>query len=555
MRNSSNSLRPTVLILLFFLIFVIIYSPVIYFNYLYHDDATLWVQLKLLRLKFAYFDSSISQCRFFSAWLTSLECFFIHKVSDLRFLRSLSILVSSVSAYLILLQMRKLSFSDINAFLVISAMFFLPGFAVFISCGEYSLGLAMSIFLACWSFHRIEKSQNLIVPIFSNLIAIMFYPPGAMTYWMLIGMYIIFVQDRYSSPFKNKILRFMAAGSLSLFIYAIFLFIMHFFYSNTITNPLYDPYGITADWINKLQWFAQEPMQNALNLWNIFPKAAASIIVWGFILFTALVTVIKKFKDIEDTQKGHIVITCLWQLGLLIFILFMTFLPNLMAQGNAPWYRCLIPLTSLIWFLLVWAIFQWTKILPAIFTRWTMIALLSALTVYAGIRTYHNVLWYRAVPSAVEWDVYRSMAQQIKLKNVDAIYVILPYPLTIERYDEFGTISSDYINDIMHLIYCAFDGTENTKQYSLPLVYASYPGSKVLTELKEFYITKLPDGKWIGRDINKDGVFHEIDHSILGNTKDKDIFIFELPHKRSAVRQNWYILNLNGLFSPSNFWR
>ena len=94
-----------------------------------------------------------------------------------------------------------------------------------------------------------------------------------------------------------------------------------------------------------------------------------------------------------------------------------------------------------------------------ILTRWSMIALLSTIVVYAGITTFHNVLYYRVLPSYVEWNAYKSMAEEIRLKKVDAIHILLPYHLSIERYDEFGVLSSHYIFDIYHLIYCAFKET------------------------------------------------------------------------------------------------
>jgi len=145
------------------------------------------------------------------------------------------------------------------------------------------------------------------------------------------------------------------------------------------------------------------------------------------------------------------------------------------------------------------------------------------------------------------------MAEDIQSKKVDAIHIILPYPLAIDRYDEFVTLSSDYVFDILHLVYCAFNETGDTKLHHIPSVYVSYPDDHVLTELKEIYITKLPDGKWAGRDINRDGPYTEIDHSTLGDTLDHELICNQSPKQIPSKRQNWYILNLNELFSPANY--
>ena len=148
-------------------------------------------------------------------------------------------MISSCNAYLLLQQMRRLSFSDIQAFLVISAMFFLPGFADIFFRAAYSSIFALSIFLACWSFHRIENGKGMVIPVLSFLFAITIYPPTAMFYWTMIGMNILFVRDRNSVLFRNNILRFMAVGLISLLIYAIFVFLMHYFFLHNNRTILY----------------------------------------------------------------------------------------------------------------------------------------------------------------------------------------------------------------------------------------------------------------------------------------------------------------------------
>jgi len=536
----SPSFRPIILFLLFFLVIGIVYSPVLYFNYLYHDDATFWVKFKELGGKHIYFDICITECRYGDALLLSLENLFVHKVSDLKFLRFLGILITSCNAYLLLLQLRRLSFSEIQAFLIIPAIFFLPGFADILSNGDYSPTIAICLFLASWSFYRIETGKGMFLPFFSFLFALTTYPPAAMFYWTMAGMYILFVQDRQGVTYKKTMARAMTVGLSGISIFAIAIFLTHYSLAHKTISPLYNPFVISQDWTGKLSWFFQEPLGNALNLWNIFPKTALSILVSGFIILTLLIILLRKFNNLG--QLRH--------LGLFIVVLFLTFLPNLAARENAAFYRCLIALTSLIWLLLVWCLFQWKDIIPTVLTRWSMIALLCTIVVYAGIRTYHNVLFYRVFPSSVEWNAYKFMAHEIQLKKVDAIHVVFPYHFPVERYDEFGTLSSDYITDIFHLIYCAFDEAGGKKQ-KLPAIFVSYPGDNVFYEEKEIYIKRLPDGQWLGKDLNGDGHFTKIDHSVLGETSDNKLVYFAYPF-RTSKRENWYNLNLNDILSPSN---
>ena len=551
MRNSSSiSYRPLFLFLLFLLIITTVYSPVLYFDYLFHDDAFFWVKFKEIGFKHFLYNWDMSQCRFGLAWLLTLENFFIHKVSDLKFLRFFAIVISSCTAYLLLQQMRRLSFSDIQAFLVISAMFFLPGFAVIIFNSACSCIHALCIFLACWSFHRIETDKGMVIPVFSFLFAITIYQPAAMFYWVMVGMYILFVCDRHSVLFRKNIFRSMAVGLISLLIYAILIFFMHYSFSHKMSSPLYNPYVITPHWLNKLQWFSQEPIKNALNLWDIFPKVIWSILVSGFIVFTALVVVTRRLVQIGPQKRHDLALTSLWQPCLFIFIFFLTFLPNLVANENVAFYRCLLPLTSLIWLVLVWAILKWMDIMPKILTRWRIVALLSTIVVLAGIETYHNVLYYRVLPSYVEWNAYKSMAKEIRFKKVDAIHIFLPYNLSIQRYDEFGVITSAYRQDLYHMLNCAFNEAGMQNLHPFPLLYLSFPDGNTF-QLNDVLITKLPNGRWVYKDTTRDEQLHEFVHS--GNTLDYGVFLSSFPLKSPPKRKNRYILNLNDFFSASNY--
>ncbi len=226
-------------------------------------------------------------------------------------------------------------------------------------------------------------------------------------------------------------------------------------------------------------------------------------------------------------------------------------MPNLAAQKNAAFYRCLIPLTSLIWFALVWAIFKWMDSLPKILARWGVLALLSIIVFWAGIKTFDNVLYYRVLPSHVEFNAYKSMAEEIRSKKIDAIHILLPYHCSIERYDEFVVLSSHYLFDIYHLIYCAFKEAGGTDQ-PFPLVYVSFPGDDRLFKLEEIYFQKLTNGKWVFKVNHRDGQFHEYNHSGR-TTLDRGLTNFLALQKIPSKRQNWYTLNINEIFSPLNY--
>ena len=251
---------------------------------------------------------------------------------------------------------------------------------------------------------QVGSHRSIILPVISFLFAISIYPPTAMFYWVMIGMEILFSPDIKSDQFKMNIFNSMAVGLISLSVFASSVFFMHFFFQHKISFALYNPYVINHDWPGKIRWFFQEPISNALNLWNIFPKASSSILIAGFIGLTALIVLTKKLIHTDPHHKKDAEITFFWRFCLFIFVFFLSFLPNLAAQGNIPFYRCLIPLTCFIWLILVWAIYQWMGLFQKDITRWSVIALLLTITVYAGIKTYHNILSYRVLPSYLEWN-------------------------------------------------------------------------------------------------------------------------------------------------------
>jgi len=214
-------------------------------------------------------------------------------------------------------------------------------------------------------------------------------------------------------------------------------------------------------------------------------------------------------------------------------------------------YRCLAPLTSLVWLILVWCIFQWKDIIPSVLTRYPMIALLSLFTVYAGIKTYQNVLYYRVLPSYIEWRAYKTLAKEIHIQKSGAILIFVPPHFSSERYDEFGVLSSHYLFDIYHLIYCAMNEKGGLHSVVIPRLYVSLPEVNPLFELKEVYYKKSPNGKFVYRNINGDDQLSEVP---LGSTLDKMVhsgmldsgtIVVPSIQDKLSKKQFLYVLNLN----------
>jgi tetratricopeptide (TPR) repeat protein len=540
-----------VLFFLFLLIFGVVYSPAIFFKYAFHDDTTFWVRLKDYGFNHIFFNQCLSQCRYGDALLLNLENVFVHKIADLNVLRFLSILILSAGACLVFKHMRRSSVRDIHAFLIIAAMFCLPGFAAIIFYGISSSFFALCILLTCWSFVRIDTGKGVLFPFFAFLFCITLYPPVAMFYWTLTGMRLLFAPDRYSVEFRNVIFRSLGLGLSVVLIYALSVFLMHYFYLHKIGSTLYNPYSMTADIMGKGQWFFREPLKNALNLWDIFPKTATCVLLSAFITISALAALGHTILKADGPKRKTVAFTCLWQLGLFVLVFFLTFLPNLAATGNAAFYRCLAPLSSLVWLILVWTILQWAQILPRLITGRVLTILFFFIAACAGIKTYGHILYDRVLPSAVEWRAYKTMAEEIRSRKIEAIHIFLPYHTSGERYDEFLVLTSHYLFDVYHMIYCAFNEAGVPLQM-LPSVYVTFPGDERTFKLEEIYFKKQSDGQWVYKTVNRENRFHVYDHTGR-HTLDSGLTDLLTPQKLPEDTKNWYILNISDIFSPSNY--
>ena len=511
--------RSIFILLLFFIVLVLVYSPVLYFNYLFHDDGSFWLRVPASGFRHYAHDLAIAHGRLGQAWLLDLENFFVHTIADLKIFRFVSICLSSLTAFLLWRQMQRLSFSAFQSFFIASAMFFLPGFSENIFLAD-AAPLTIPLLLSVLSFNY--RSILFLV------IALTIYPAAAMFYWTLTGMYILFCANQDSTDFRKTLSQLLMIGIISTAIYGLLIFVTHFFFQDQINSSLYNPYAINSDWVRKLGWFIQEPLNNALNLWNIFPKAIISLLIAGSIGATGVTALFKNKFSMASLSRS----------ALLIIIVFLSFLPNLAAQGDAAFYRCLIPLTSLIWLFFVWALRQWR-----------LTHLLALIAIGAGLITFNNVLTYRVRPSFEECSAYERMAQTIQTHKTDAIHIILPFHApSIERYDEYGVLSSHYSFDLYPLIEAALQSSGGEPS-ALPLVYISAPDSPAIYRLEQIYFKKLPGNQWAFTVLHRENEFHLYDHSGK-HTLDTGMTILLAPQAGIDPHLSLYTLNINDVVRP-----
>jgi len=538
-----------------FLTLGVVYSSCVYFKYVFHNDVFFWFKLDENSFHQMPHYENIVNGRYAAAWLIDLQGLLVHNVSDLRILRFLAILLLSCNAYVFLRQIRRIGWSDLELLLITLAIFILPGFAdsIFNVSNDY---LLLSVLFACWAFSLAERSKGFFVPTIILLTSITFYQTAAMFYWTMTGMSLLFTRNRFEGVFKYKMIRVLGIGLLSLLSYAFLIFLMSFFWGHKVFNS-YNVYKPTFDLLTKLHWFFREPLLNALNLWGIFPKWTSAFMVLGFIVSGVLLSFSSKLVQIKREDRLGAVMNILGQFGFFIVLLILSFLPNLIAQLNAPWYRCLVPLTCLICLVLIWSLDQWTKFLPVPIGRIVRVILLSVAVIYGGIKTFDNVLYYRVLPSHIEWQAYRSMAQNISSRQKDKIYIICPDFIGFDRYDEFGVLTSQSLEDVFPLLISAFRENKGQEGGMPPFIYISLPEDNRVLRMNEFIFMKDPGGKWYSKRAGSRDRFQEFDPvSKLGSALPVDRGTYETQEPiplDALLKQNPYILNLRQLFSPMEY--
>jgi len=288
-------------------------------------------------------------------------------------------------------------------------------------------------------------------------IAISTYPSSATFYWTIITLNFLH-SIRISFPhIRSQTFNYFFVGISSLILYALTLQITKPLFPSP-TNPLdhfiYQP-KITQDILGKLEWFFNEPLINALNLWQIYPSKIWTSFIIVFIFLMLFSSLFKRkeeaFLNNEEMKFQHF----LFYTIVLISLVLLSFAPNLLAEANAAFYRCLAALSSIILILLVFLINENLTYFPV--SKRQMIMTLTLITMFAfgSYRAYSNVLNYRVIPSHKEFKYLKSNIKKAIADKKEIIQIIRPKTPALNmqnRYDEFGTLTTNFIYDLVPLV-------------------------------------------------------------------------------------------------------
>ena len=510
--------RPLYVYFLFAAILLVIYSPTLCFNYIFHDDVFFWFMADEHGQEHMT-ASTLAMGRYGSYVLVNIENWLVHRAADLQVLRFVALLGLSACAYLCHRILCRWGWRVLDAFLTSALVFTLPGVHSYMFWGRSTL-LVFAAVLACMAFKLVQNNKPVLIPALLLALAISIYPGLAMFYWALVGAAVLFTEQ--------KTARLFAAGIAGVLAYASTVPIVKFLYTHFSPESIaqlgpYNPYQLSVDIPGKIRWLFGEPLNNTLNLWNIFPNIYVSAAVAVFVVSTLWV-----FKPPRRFLQ-------------LIPVFLLGFLPNLIASINVASYRNLFVLEVLAVFVLIWCVQAWlVRLWPQNAARLLTMLLAMALTGGAAT-TFSNILYHRVLPSAMEWKAFTSMSKVVRFQGTDRVLILLPdHQADKERYDEYGVLSTHYYNDIYLFLYAALHETRPAP--AMPLVGIKFSNDPHLYDFSQYVYRRQPDGTYLYKEMGTNKPYRP--NPPTDTPKDVGWFILGRPLDLTAQPSGVFVLDL-----------
>jgi hypothetical protein len=192
-------------------------------------------------------------------------------------------------------------------------------------------------------------------------------------------------------------------------------------------NNTYSRTAIVTDITEKIIWFLNEPVFDALNLSLIMPRAWVAYV-------TAAFTVSGLWLYLHGSPFIR-----LTRMALAVTLVPLAYLPNLLIAENWSSYRTQIAITSLILFYAVIALVGWLRffrlqrLLPA--------CLAIAVITSAGLAN-RNVIREFVLPQVLEYRIAADALRKINFEKAKEVYFVRARwndtLAPVVRYDEFG---------------------------------------------------------------------------------------------------------------------
>ncbi len=427
----------------FLTIFYFAYWPIFAFDFAFHDEVVLFAK----GLPIPCYIHDFFSGRFIGAIVGMSLQNVLNRIVDLHILRFLNLVLLSLMGTMTIGWLKQKSVNPAQGFCAVLIVFTQPPFQVWMASSGIIFHFA-SVFYSFLATVILTRSKDLndrhtFQSAFLLMIALMFYPPGAMFFWAVnAGIFLFNCYQGDRSEQKKHLFNTFAVGMTVIMIYAVILKCVKPSFHYDESWKLYDPTQMTWNYFQKFSWFKDEVVFSSLNLWNIFPIQNVSFLVATVILSAFCLRISKRCHHEPDQRS--VIRDLLLGVVLLPGFLILSFLPNLAAQGNAPWYRCCVGVTTVIVFLLIWAVYEWHLFIPK---RWRGLFLTMILICGSGYGAYQaarTILLYRVLPCAMEFNDVKKQLSLFPMEKSRRIHFILnKNPMLHSRYDELGLFNLD----------------------------------------------------------------------------------------------------------------
>lgn len=348
---------------LFFL--AVVYSSAFHAHYLLQDDYNLIGQVHQYPERSCY-PSDVRQGRFINSFLTNWQVYrLLDNSENGHWFRLFSLLPLSLVALTFHVMLRRLGRDLLEIWLLPLCLILLMPFQIIplwiaLMGSSFALILAVLAFILFWRVSRTETPFSIrrlcvgfLVSFFIELTALNMYEPFAMFYWTLPA-FVLLLDNQYR---KHKA---MLRSYLAVYTMAGLCAMAARLILPKIVLPLFEivPAKRTETLVSNIQellervwWFMTEPLVRGLNFWN-FPH----VIVTGVVLTVIVIGVVSNIFCSVRQDKGilwsNFALQCEKYL-ILLFLILLSYSPNLVVSSCAPRYRTFIAFTPIL-FLLFW---------------------------------------------------------------------------------------------------------------------------------------------------------------------------------------------------------
>jgi len=459
------------------------YLPLLQSYFVWNDDYYIYTMTKGVcsswrQHHFLTYQIGRPLLSFLFCWQT----FFTKTLQDANLVRAITIFYICIIAYLLYLWLNIHFKNKKHSILLSLIIVTLPPFQVFasnIGCQAVAISILLTIGSAIiiykYAFDYIDKKGNNIKKYFNKysitavvmlLISFLIYPTTTMFFWVMVGIFILNISDSNWRKNRTRIYYLLGVNIVATLIFFLYLKINFIIYMNGPKLGHTWTYDIvlTNNIKQKILWFISEPLNDALNLWNIKPSSLLALISSLIIIIGIIIGIINSLKG-QSTPK--LIIILIEKYALLFSFLPLSFLPNL-AAGNTDQssYRSILSLTCLIIILLYWSLKNILELIKTTQANKILTYFLIIICLLCTYKAHHNVMNYFVFAQELEIKYIVSAINQNELKNYKRIHIISPNKASLvapQNMKEFAGIVGLY----NVVLYSLLPDLDNTKKMQI----------------------------------------------------------------------------------------